>query len=165
MSSDESTLYTCTDCGGIKSRNHFTSANNNRGCCYICNICRGVRRREALLLNNKTIDKLEIIKVALKLTKSIQDVLDLTNLAIKADLFSGHAEMFLTCVSKRFPKSYCTFLKKLLSSNDAESDDENDSDADVTPPTPELTLKHVPQPIKVIDLPKSEQQTKVITFN
>jgi hypothetical protein len=60
---EDNTLYTCTDCGAIKQRQYFTSAKNPRGCAYTdANICRGVRRREQLLISNSNIDKLEVIK-------------------------------------------------------------------------------------------------------
>lgn len=174
----DNTLYTCNDCGAIKPRHQFTSAKNPRGCAYICNICRGIRRREALLVDNKNIDKLEVLKTALKLSKSIQDVLDLTNLAIKNDLFTGNAEMFMVVVSKKYPKSYCNYLKKLLntSENDVESDDEDETEdlaiiltPTPTPPnTPQPTqpkVKELPQPVKVIDLPQTEPKKCLITFN
>jgi hypothetical protein len=170
---NEDTLYTCTDCGAIKNRQHFTSAKNPRGCSYICNICRGIRRREQLLISNSNIDKLEVIKTALKLSKSIQEVLDLTNLSIKNNLFNGNAELFLTVVSKKYPKSYSNFIKKLLNTTEDDVDCDDDDDIEELPPTPPNTpipqppskIKEPLQPIKVFDIAASEPKKCLITFN
>jgi hypothetical protein len=166
---EDNTLYTCTDCAAIKSRQHFTSAKNPRGCSYICNICRGIRRRELLLISNSNIDKMEVIKTALKLSKSIQDVLDLTNLSIKNNLFNGNAELFLTVVSKKYPKSYSNFIKKLLNTTEDDVDCDDEDDIEELPPTPPIPqppskIKEPPQPIKVFDV-ANEPKKCLITFN